>query len=192
MSKIPFGAFVCALVLSVSVHAQQPSPTPPEGQGRTKTPASAEPAGAGPREPAGQPVNVRLDLTITDQNGSGEPAKKTVTMIVADRNSGSIRSSGNNIRAALNVDATPNILPNGTVKVTLAIEYNPRQGGVVAQKVKTASGDTVELPAEPGGSSLNERVTVFLEAGKPLMLSQAADPISDRKITVEVRAAVLK
>lgn len=192
MSKIPFGAFACALVLVVSLHGQQPSPSPSEGQGRAKTPSSAEPASAGTREPAGQPVNVRLELTITDQNGPGEPAKKTVTMIVADRNSGSIRSSGNNIRAALNVDATPNILPNGSVKVMLAIEYNPRQGGGAAQKVKTATGDTLELPAEPGGSSLNERVTVFLEGGRPLMLSQAADPISDRKITVEVRATVLK
>jgi hypothetical protein len=31
-----------------------------------------------------------------------------------------------------------------------------------------------------------------LTSGKPLVLSQAADPLSDRKITVEVRADILK
>jgi hypothetical protein len=47
-------------------------------------------------------------------------------------------------------------------------------------------------PPEPGGSSLNQRVGIILEGGKPLVISQAADPISDRKITVEIRATILK
>jgi hypothetical protein len=35
-------------------------------------------------------------------------------------------------------------------------------------------------------------VAIVLTSGKPLVLSQAADPLSDRKITVEVRADILK
>jgi hypothetical protein len=116
-----------------------------------------------------------------------------MSMIVADRSGGSIRSSGNSVRAMLNVDATPQILPNGNVKVQLGLEYNPRQPGGSSPIVKGPSGESaVQLPEEPGGSSLNQRVAIILEPGKPLVLSQAADPISDRKITVEIRAQILK
>jgi hypothetical protein len=45
---------------------------------------------------------------------------------------------------------------------------------------------------EPGLTSWNERLSVILESGKPMVVSQAADPTSDRKITVEVTATILK
>ena len=32
----------------------------------------------------------------------------------------------------------------------------------------------------------------MLQSGKPLVVSQAADPVSDRKVIVEVKATVLK
>ena len=120
-------------------------------------------------------MNVKLDITITDQGGSGDPAKRTVSMLVADRAAGSIRSIANSVRASLNVDATPQILPNGTIKVLLGLEYNPHRG---------------DGPST--GSSLNQRVSVVLVPGKPMVLSQAADPLSDRKISVEIRGEILK
>jgi hypothetical protein len=195
MSRHIIGAAFIAALLAASVHAQEaqgrggqtpaPAEKPPAGQNRTPPPPEA-PA------PAGQPVNVKLDLTITDQLASGAPAKKTVSMIVADRYSGSIRSIANTVRATLNVDATPQILQNGNVRLQLGLEYNPRQPTTPPEKVKSPSGDMVELPREEGGSSLNQRVVILLEPNKPLMLSQAADPLSDRKITVEVRVSLLK
>jgi hypothetical protein len=33
---------------------------------------------------------------------------------------------------------------------------------------------------------------VVLQSGKPLIVSQAADPVSERKVLVEVKATVLK
>jgi hypothetical protein len=167
-------AFVITLLSSVG-YAQQPV----QGRGQTPAPA-AKPAPAAaktppPAEPPGQPVNIKLDLTITDQVAAGEPSKKTVGMIVADRASGSIRSMANSVRGMINVDATPQILPNGTIKVLIGLEYNPHRG---------------EGPAS--GSSLNQRVSVVLVPGRSLQLSQAADPLSDRKITVEIRADILK
>jgi glucose/arabinose dehydrogenase len=178
MSRHIIGAAFIAALLAAPLHAQEargragqppaPAEKPPSGQNRTPAPAEA-PA------PPGQPVNVKLDLTISDQLGPGESAKKTVSIIVADRAAGSIRSIANNVRAVLNVDATPQILPNGNVKVLLGIEYNPQKG---------------EGP--PVGSGLNQRASIVLTPGKPLMLSQSADPLSDRKITVEVRAEILK
>jgi hypothetical protein len=35
-------------------------------------------------------------------------------------------------------------------------------------------------------------MSLILESGKPTVVSQAADPSSDRKITVEVTATILK
>jgi hypothetical protein len=41
-------------------------------------------------------------------------------------------------------------------------------------------------------TGLNERIVTILESGKPIVISQAADPTSDRRIGVEVRATILK
>lgn len=128
----------------------------------------------------GQPTNVRIDLTITDQTGPGEPIKKVVTMLLADAAQGSIRSSGSvrgQGRVQINLDARANVLPSGHIRLSLGLEYNPRV---------TASDSPTE------SSSLNEQIAVLLEPGKPLVVSQAADPASDRKISVEVKATVLK
>ena len=59
----------------------------------------------------------------------------------------------------------------------LGLEYNPRTLGN-------------DAPTE--WSSLNEQIQVVVEAGKLLIVSQAADPASDRTITVDVRATVMK
>lgn len=187
MSRHVPGLLVLVFLIAAPAAAQQPAPVAANPQ-----PPVVMGEGAQPAAPPRTQVNVRLDLTITDQMGPGEPARKTVSMLVADGAGGSIRSSGNNVRAALNVDATPQILPNGNIRVQLALEYNPRQGGGTQQSIKTADGDTFQLPPDQGGSSLNQRVAIVLQPGKPLVLSQAADPVSDRKITVEIRAEVMK
>jgi hypothetical protein len=165
-------AFVAAALLTgmPRVIAQEPQkPKPAEQPAPTRAP-----------EPPGQPVNIKLDLTITDQIGNGEPIRKVVTMVVADRGSGSIRSTGSvrtQGRVQINMDARPQILTTGGIRVSLGLEYNPR----------TLGNDS---PTE--WSSLNEQIQTVLEPGKPLVVSQAADPASDRKIMVEVRATVLK
>jgi hypothetical protein len=35
-------------------------------------------------------------------------------------------------------------------------------------------------------------MTVLVESGKPMVVSQASDPTSDRKMTVELTATILK
>ena len=153
--------------------------TPPQSA-QTPKPAEQTTQRAAP-EPPGQPTNIKLDLTITDQTGPGNPLKKVVTMVVADRGNGSIRSSGmmgpQGRRVQINLDAYPTILQSNQMRLRLSLEYNPGSVGS-------------DGPTE--WSSLNEQITLLLEPGKPMMISQAADPISDRKITVEVRATLLK
>jgi hypothetical protein len=41
-------------------------------------------------------------------------------------------------------------------------------------------------------SALNEMLTVILQNGKPMVVSQAADPLNDRRITIEVKATIIK
>ena len=193
MSRHAIGAAFIILAFASAGSGQQAP-----GRGQTPPPAEKPPVAPGQNRPPveappvlGQPVNVKLDITITDQLGPGEPAKKTVSMIVADRAVGNIRSIANTERAMLNVDATPQIQQNGNVRLQLGLEYNPRQGTRGNDKVKGPGGDTLEIARE-GGSSLNQRVTIILEPNKSIILSQAADPLSDRKITVEVRLSILK
>lgn len=165
-----FIALAVASLLAAAPAAQAPAQADPPRK-------SEQPR---PEPPLGQPVNIKLDLTITDQTGPGDPLRKVVTLVVADRHSGSIRSTGSvrsQGRVQINVDARPQILQSGAIRLTLGLEYNPR----------TLGNDS---PTE--WSSLNEQIGVVLQPGKPLVVSQAADPASDRKISVEVLASVLK
>ena len=124
----------------------------------------------------GQAVNIKLDMTITEQTGSSAPTAKTVSMIVADRGTGIIRSVGtvrSQGRVEITMDARPQILSSGAVRVALRLEYNPRAMGADSPGV---------------WSSLNEQISVVLQPGTPLVISQAADPSSDRRVLVEISA----
>lgn len=132
--------------------------------------------------------NVQIELTITDQTGTAPGEKKTVLMIAADRTWGKVRATavaGNErglppLSVGLNVDARPFIQPDGVVQVEFTIGYNPLGPAVATQTPGQRPTD------------LNQSLTVILQNGKPLIVSQAADPISDRKIVVEVKATILK
>ena len=173
------------------------------GQASTK-PAEAKPEAAKPApEPPALPLNIKIEVSITDQAGNNPPAKKVVTMIASDRQSANVRSSASvpvkstvfapdgpatipqisytyrNVN--INVDARPVIVAKEPNKVSVAfgLEYLPKTAGNEEQM-------------EPGMTSWSERLTLILESGKPMVISQAADPTSDRKITVEVTATILK
>ena len=136
--------------------------------------------------------NVNIDVTIADQTGTAEPVKKVVTMIVSDRQMGSVRSTGNVVVAiegtpvserrivTLNVDASPLVHSDGSMLLTLNLEYVPRPED---------GPDTLKRPAP---AELKERMAVTLESGKPMVISRASDPGSNRRITVEVTATVMK
>jgi hypothetical protein len=129
-----------------------------------------------PRPPA--TVNVQVEVTIADYVGTAAPVKKSVSMIVADGTFGRIRAQYPPSPVAgpmLNVDATPR-LQGGRIELRVALEY--RAPG-------EAKSDEPSMP-------VNESLTVLLTSGKPLVVTQAADPTKDRRITVEVTATILK
>jgi hypothetical protein len=130
-------------------------------------------------------TNVQVELTITDQTGTASPEKKTVSMVVSSGAWGRIRSAGHVMRPGnppvavdLNVDARPLVAVEGPIQLELTIAYSP-----------------LGSPADDGKAkppTVNQSLTVVLQSGKPLVISQAADPVGDRKIIVEAKATVLK
>lgn len=150
-----------------------------------------------------QPLNVRLDIRINDQSFGGAPVQKTISLIAADGFGGRVRSMGTltqeyiqgnmqtpegkplvAVRAVgevqLNVDANVSFLDQDRIRAMITLEYTP--------------GPSEPLPAGSAftRSPLNQSVTVILTSGKPLVITQAADPLSDRKITVEATATILR
>jgi hypothetical protein len=191
-------AFGAATVAAQARPAQAPAaPRPAEAKGELV-------AQKAPPEPPPLPVNIRIEVSITDQTGTNPPAKKVVTMIAGDRQNTNVRSSASvpvkttvfsgppnaatvptasysYRNVTINVDARPTIIqkdPN-KISVSFGLEYLPKTAGTQEEM-------------EPGMTSWSERLSLILESGKPMVVSQAADPTSDRKITVEVTATILK
>lgn len=177
MLKRTAAVLAAALLLTIGVRAQEPKPDP--------QPPAAQPPAPARTEIAGQPRNIKLELTITDQTGPGEPGKRTVSMILADRQNGSIRSSGgvvlagNRINVSLNVDARPIIISDNRIRLELTLEYAPKPG-------------TENATSGEGRAHLSERLGLIVDPGKPMLVSQASDPTSDRRISVELTATILK
>jgi hypothetical protein len=183
---------LCALLvafLPLAVRGQPVSQEPPQQPPPAKAPGgqpSERQRLPAPPEFArlGKDVNVQVELTIRDQAGSTAPQTKTVSLMAADRTMGRVRAGAiagkpdapQKVLTNLNVDARPTLLEDGRVLLELTIEYRPLREGEVVQEPPT----------------LNESLTVILTNGKPLTISQAADPITDRRMTVEVKATILK
>ena len=157
------------------------SPRSPRASTGEATAPTPEPA----RRNRGQLVNLRLEFTVTDQIGAAPPVRKTITMNVADGESGRIRTNAEVFRkntaptiVPLSVDAYPEI--DGTkIRLRASLEY---------QLLKDAPEP--ELPA--GKTSITQSVTAILSDGVSTVLSQSADPLTDRKVTLEVTATIIK
>ena len=163
--------------------SQQPAPVPaPAAQTPRQTPTPTPPA---PRR-TGQPVNVRIDLSINDQRGGSAPIKRTLSMIVADGMGGSIRSQSEVLAVGsvpLNVDAEPELIADNKIRLRLTLQYDwpaPFEGGRDAPR-----GTVVK-------TTLRDSVALILENDKPMIAAQSADPIGDRQVTVEVKATILR
>jgi len=130
-------------------------------------------------------MNIRLEFTITDSRATATPTSKTVTMVLSDRANGRIRTQGEvrtqdgrRLPITLNLDAQPEITRDNRVKVNVTLEYKPQAGESESEERTT--------------TSIGEAMTVILNDGKALVVSQSADPHSDRKVKIEMKATFLK
>lgn len=185
---------IIVVVLSVALSGQQQTPA-----AKPAPPAdTAPPAQPAPAQPRFQMLNVRVEVTITEQRGKTPPTRKQLSMIAADGFRNSIRSSETffpPLDVPLNVDATPTILTGsrgentGKIRLVLNLEYDLPGATGGSEPKKTASGDFERVTMK---SAVRENLIVIIDDGKPLVIAQSADPVSDRQVTVEVKATILK
>lgn len=177
-----------------------PAPPPPPPATNVKPGADAPPAPPPAPAPDGRSrrvgPNVRIEVTFTEQRSDAQVQAKTVTVTTGDGHWGRVRTQAQSSGIGgtpLNVDARPEVQSDGRMVLALTLEYGDKR---ISQ---------VEMPKPPDGVTvvgvpqrnitdvvMNQSVTVVLESGKPLVITQAADPVSDRKVTVEVKATVLR
>ncbi len=186
MLKTRFASAVVLILVSIHGVAAHPEKDASINQDPVQS-GSKPQEGPQPNVPraVGQLMNIKLELTITDSRGTAASTSKTVTMVLSDRANGRIRTQGE-VRTAdgrrlpitLNVDAQPEITRDNRAKVYVTLEYKPQAG----------EGDTDDR----GTTGISESMTVILDDGKPLVVSQSADPHSDRKVRIEMKATFLK
>ncbi len=187
----------CVLTASVAF-AQSPSPVPGP-KARLLPPAtlpspgdtSAPPAVPFTPQPPRQALNVKVDLLITEDGGTAPPLRKNITAVIGDGFNGSVREQAtsrpfplagstntfDSVVAPLNLDASPRILANGKIQLGCTIQYVSRGPTTDERRMTT---------------DIKQNLSLILESGKPLVVSQATDPVSDRRVTVEVTATILK
>ena len=151
--------------------------------------------------------NVKVDVTITEQNGTEPPLKKMASVVVADGRQSSVRSMtvaipvvGDRDRdLPLNVDATVNLTPDSRVLLELRFHYssvtimkplgsdNRPNPAAEQERVKERDVTAPRAPCADHGEP--DRAG---DAGAPLVVARSADAGADRTVTVEVRAEILK
>ncbi len=176
-----------------SAQASSPGQTAPP---QMPTAVAPMPSGRFTPPQKGQLLNVKVEFTITDQIGTKLPVKKTMTMMVADRESSRIRTNADYYvkltreskqgavesyldrrSAPLSVDVNPTVEGN-KVRLDFSIEY-------------TVDGDAGE-GVPPSKTNVSERLAAVLDSGVPMVVAQSSDAVSDRKVTIEIKATIVK
>jgi hypothetical protein len=162
---------------------QTPPPPPPSPRAPRAPATPAPPPSPPPPQRKGQPINVRVEVVITDQRGNVAPIKKTVSLIVGDQQNGMIRSEafvpGAGGAVPLHVDASPELLQDGKIRLRLNLAYDLPRAEQAGER-------------DPFKMSIRENLSFIIENGKPMLVTQSADPVGDRQVVVEVKATVLK
>jgi hypothetical protein len=144
--------------------------------GAKPQPQTEKPAASTPAAPV-EPINVRYEITIRETGGM-QTSPKTISLVLAMNDQSLIRANGvvtGKGNFPLNVDVMPSLLRENRVRTRLGFEYTPAAAG-----------------EGPTPFSMRQTLNVWLENGKPMVVSEAADPISDRRFTVSVTATILR
>jgi hypothetical protein len=190
---------LAALTGGAALAQDQPPNTPeaantaqaqPPRAGNQRPQQPAPPAAPEPRAPRreGQPVNIKVELTISDQRAGTQALKKTVTVVTGDELAGFIRSTANYTGIGpvpLNVDIQPRILADNKIRLVVNMQYNLPDPALLQDPAK--AGQIALRTTE-----IHENLALIVENGKPIVAAQSADPVGDRQVTVEVKATILR
>jgi hypothetical protein len=125
---------------------------------------------------ANPPRNVRFEIVITE-TGITKPSTRTVALTVNDGGgSGSVRNGAKDNSAWLNVDVRGvQAFEGGAVRAAVNVEYQPH-----APEATATFGP------------IQSSITSMFQDGRRIQILQTADPLSDRRTTIEVLMTVLK
>jgi hypothetical protein len=181
IQPIVIKAVLAALLTAGTLLAQEPAAKPsPRPRPASEKP---EPRSDKPEPPArpGQLANVRIDVKITDQRTGQPPVSKTVSLTVADRRDGFVRAAANDMGAVpLNVDASP-VIEGGRIRLGFGLQYSWIDEAAASGEARARSRRDVQ-----------QRLGLVLEDGKTVLASQSTDPLSDRRVSLEVTATILR
>jgi hypothetical protein len=161
------------------------------------------------------PVNIQFQVTVTAQSGTAAPSKRTATLTVSNGTGIAFRSgllrAGNNIPVAttslltrgedgketpaakpltsynyrsvgLNVDVEQAVIVTGNkVRVSLNVEFSG-----VDEKMGPGAGGPPSFP------TFSQRMSLYLESGKPVLVAQSGEPATGASQTVEVKATIMR
>ena len=161
MPKPALAVLALPVLFASHLFAQQSPQKPAEASSSTPTQA----------RPPAPSVNIRLELTITDQRGDVPVTPKVVTVLVGDQQAAASASSSATPRRR-----PPEVIREGRIRTSLSLEYTPRP----------TDADKMAPMA------ISESIGVLLDDGKSVVVSQTADPGSDRRVKVEVKATIVR
>lgn len=165
--RAPLAATVPAAP-SLPEEAQAPAAPPAPKAAPAMAATIAPPA---PPRPVGQMINVRIDVVLADSKG----ASKTLTMTVADGESGMNRTTTAGERDfSFNADASPTVVGS---KIRLRLTAD----AVVPTDAEAKVGNRL---------ALRQSQTVILNDGDSVEIARAADPVSDRSFVLTVKATI--
>ena len=166
---------LCIFLFSLSVAAQQPA-APKAPQAPAAPGAPAPPAPSVDPEKGGQPINIRLDVSVIDQTAQVATQPKSLMVMLADRAMGRTRAAFQDRSIA--VDARP-VLVDGRIRVYLTLQ----------SEASRSFG-----PPKEEDHTINWRnsFSLLLENGKPMLALETMDAVTKRKMSIEVKATVQK
>ena len=176
---------------TVSAFAQKPAtPRPAPAPAAPAAPKAPE-APAVPAPPAkvpiaidpsagGQPVNIRVDVSVIDQKENSAAQPKTLMVILADKALGQARGVYED--RSVSVDARPTIV-EGLIRVNVTVNsQEPPRMMMPGQPVKQPD------PLLNWSNSF----ALLLQSGKPMVALETSDAVTKRKMSIEVKATILK
>ncbi len=218
---------VCAAALAWSaaglVAAQGQGTPPPASQASTQSRPTPPPTKV--IEPAQEPrperpsarmsfendANVRIDVTITYQVGTGAPVKRSASFTAAEGDSTASLRVGNQVPVASTTTYIPKGEGTATAPPVPTTSYNYRSVGINidARRIQV-SGNKAKLTLNvefsavddkaadaakpPNFPSFSQSFALILESGKPVVIAQTSDFVDnvERKQSIEVKATILR
>lgn len=158
------------------VPATQVTPTPPR-----PNPDAAHPAAAPTHR------NIQLELVVTETK-EGRSTSKSVSLLTRTGGPSSVRATAE-VDIPMPKDRPYVVAAPGQQRRPVSLNLDARAdwlGGDLIQVQATLDfGASVDSEA-----TLRQSLNVYLRSGKAFMVSRAADPVTDRTVTVELTATI--